>query len=398
VSVSPALTPPPGNPRFAGVDALRGVAILMVVVCHTTQLPGTPTAGGWLSNALWAGVVLFFAISGFLLYRPYAAAHAGDHPVASVGRFWRRRALRILPAYWVALTVLSLWPGTRGMWDHWWQNYLLVQGYGVSTGTDGIGVGWSLCVEVSFYLLLPLLAFAARRLGWWLGWWRAELLVVAAFGLVGFVVLSVAVYVTPLTVWLANTLAVMSPYFAGGMLLAVLSVRAERPGRARAIGAWLARRAPLAWAVAIGLWALSGWAASHEELPRSLLVAAHLGGLALFATLLLAPVAFAARGAVGRVVAWRPLTLLGLVSYGVFLWHYQLAWWLGGGAPWQNGTGPHLVGDVDHVVVVLTLATLAGSVAIATVSYRFVELPFLRRKDPRPAAEDADAPAERAPA
>jgi peptidoglycan/LPS O-acetylase OafA/YrhL len=384
VSVSPALAPPPGNPRFAGVDALRGVAILLVLVCHTTQISGAASGdGGWLLYWTYVGVVLFFGISGFLLYRPYVAAHAGGHATAPVGRYLRRRALRILPAYWVALVLLSLWPGTQGMWEHWWQNLLLLQIYGPGTTGDGLGIAWSLCVEASFYLVLPLLAVVARGLGRRRGWWQGALAMVVPFGVAGIVVANLTVHELP--TWLGSTLAGLSSWFAAGMLLAVLSVAAERPGPSRAVAAWTARRAPLVWVAAVGTWLLSAWVLSGiGHRPPFVLYVAQLVGLPLACTLLLAPVVLGARGAVGRVVARRPLTLLGLVSYGVFLWHYQLAWWLNGGAPWQDGSGPHLAGRVDHLTLVLTAATLAGSIAIATVSYRVVELPFLRRKEPRP--------------
>jgi peptidoglycan/LPS O-acetylase OafA/YrhL len=72
-------------------------------------------------------VGVFFALSGFLLYRPYLAARLAGRPQPSTRSFLRRRWLRILPAYWVALTVLAIWPGLPGVFTgDWWRYYGLL--------------------------------------------------------------------------------------------------------------------------------------------------------------------------------------------------------------------------------------------------------------------------------
>src|SRR4051794_41542872 len=99
-----AVAPPPGNPRFPLLDPLRAVAALCIVVTHTaaySHFNSLNPLGAWTAR-LDCGVAIFFVLSGFLLYRPFVAARLGGRPGPSVGRYARRRLLRIIPAYWVA--------------------------------------------------------------------------------------------------------------------------------------------------------------------------------------------------------------------------------------------------------------------------------------------------------
>ena len=117
---SPAVAPPPGNPRFPLFDSLRGLAVLAVVVYHVFVFTGAldrRVIGELVAVAGGLGPTLFFAISGFLLYRPWVAAGAAGKPRPSTSRYLRRRALRILPAYWFALTVLAIFPGIVGLFS-----------------------------------------------------------------------------------------------------------------------------------------------------------------------------------------------------------------------------------------------------------------------------------------
>ena len=103
--------------RFPGLDGLRALAMLSVFLFHawlpvprmifTTwhPLPGVTWRGNSLVANLNTGVAIFFALSGFLIYRPFAAAHIEDRCRPDVVRYARRRALRIYPAYWLAFFV-----------------------------------------------------------------------------------------------------------------------------------------------------------------------------------------------------------------------------------------------------------------------------------------------------
>ncbi len=108
-TASPALQPPAGNERFPLVDGLRAIAALSVVVYHVGLVSGLNEGGGGAHYAfqrLNVGVTLFFVISGFLLYRPYVNARLRGTPRPTARQFFRRRLLRIVPAYWAALAIL----------------------------------------------------------------------------------------------------------------------------------------------------------------------------------------------------------------------------------------------------------------------------------------------------
>ena len=385
---SPALAPPPGNPRFPLFDSLRGLAVLGVVVYHVFVFTGALNREGIGDIAAVAGSqgpILFFAISGFLLYRPWVASRAGGKPAPGALRYGRRRALRILPAYWFALTVLAVWPGISGVFtDEWWRYYFFLQLYDTDTLGLGIPVAWTLCVEVSFYLALPLWVLAARRLSL-----RAELVALGALALAGAAV-QVAAGREQIADVAAQSLLGQSTWFALGMGLAIASVAGRDRLRALADHPWLCvGGAALAFAALIplrhepgGLLGIVAALQTQQPYPK-LLADIALTGVML--TLLLVPAVWDTPArAPQRLLAAAPLAWLGLISYGVYLWHLTLAELLilpsmpvhfeADGL----GLGPKLGDGVTPLALALTLI---AACAVAAASYRFVELPFLRRKE-----------------
>jgi peptidoglycan/LPS O-acetylase OafA/YrhL len=403
VAPSPAVAPPPGNPRFPLFDSLRGLAVLAVVVCHvfiyTTAL-NRRGIGDAVGVAGSMGPLLFFAISGFLLYRPWVAARAHGRPPPSTGRYARRRALRILPAYWFALTVLAVFPGVTGVFTgDWWRYYFFLQLYDSDTLTRGIPVTWTLCVEVTFYLALPLWARSIRRLqlgsGPW-AWLRAELAALGALAAFG-VAVQVAAGREALGDMAAQSVLGQSVWFALGMALAVVSV-----AEARATDRWHARLRTVAahpglcWVGALGVFAavvalraqpngFFGILLASETVQPYPKLLADIALTALILGLILAPAVWDAPAALPqRVLAAAPLAWLGLISYGVYLWHLTIA------ALLIRRENPHDfaargLGLNDQIpngaTPVLFVLTLAVACAVAALSYRFVELPFLRRKE-----------------
>ncbi len=144
---------------------MRAIAAVGVVAFHVRQ-QGYGTFGP-LSRFvahLNAGVALFFLLSGFLLYRPFVLARTQGRTVATRSYLVRRFA-RIVPAYWLALAVLSVWPGLPGFYSGpWLASASFLQIYSSAWSHSGLGVAWSLCTEVSFYLALPLYAWMMDRL------------------------------------------------------------------------------------------------------------------------------------------------------------------------------------------------------------------------------------------
>src|SRR5215211_5159432 len=165
-AAEPVVAPPPGNPRFPLMDSLRAVAALMVLVTHTGFLSGANGStfyGPYLAR-FDIGVTIFFLLSGFLLYRPFVSARLGERDRPTIPGYTRRRLLRILPAYWLALTVLAFWPGLTQMWEpHDWVYYGLVQIYFPQWIAGGLLPAWSLAIEISFYAALPLIVLLMER-------------------------------------------------------------------------------------------------------------------------------------------------------------------------------------------------------------------------------------------
>ena len=150
----------PTLPRNQGLDVLRGVAILMVMVNHLEPniVPGFLAPSGAAGFLYWhikgfgtTGVDLFFVLSGFLisglLFKELARTQRIDFP-----RFWLRRAFKIIPSYLLLLLVLHLC-GTTAWAERPWTHLLFLHNY-LDNSTNG--PTWSLAVEEHFYLLLPL--------------------------------------------------------------------------------------------------------------------------------------------------------------------------------------------------------------------------------------------------
>src|SRR5258705_9063723 len=104
--------------RFPHIDSLRAIAAIAVLGTHAAIFGGADGPGstsGHYAQRLEVGVAIFFVISGFLLYRPFAAARAAGAAPPATGAYAWRRGLRIVPAYWLALTVSALILGTKGV-------------------------------------------------------------------------------------------------------------------------------------------------------------------------------------------------------------------------------------------------------------------------------------------
>jgi peptidoglycan/LPS O-acetylase OafA/YrhL len=375
---------------FPLFDALRGVAAMMVLTFHVVLM--TPRIGigpfGRVVEMFGSlGVQLFFVISGFLLYRPFAAARADGRPAPGLKGFFRRRALRILPAYWVILTLQAIYPGIHGPFSaDFWRYYGFLQLYDKDTVGLGLPVAWSLCVEVTFYLALPLWAWLLRRAAL-----RAELAVLAVVGLGGAAVQVLAVAHGTLDTT-ARTLIGQAPYFAVGMACALLSVAvAHARGEPRAV-AWVARRSELCWLGAAVVLALLAWqvppggifgSIRQDDLLGTGGTAIRIALSVVFVALVALPAVFGDRagGLPRRFLAWTPVAWVGMVSYSVYLWHLPIAELLARpGVPEQfSASGLDLVHRVDVLTIpLLWYMTATFTLVLSWLTFRYVELPFIR--------------------
>jgi peptidoglycan/LPS O-acetylase OafA/YrhL len=393
---------PSSGPRLVGIEGLRAIAAFSILVYHAWlySAPDGRRVNVWL---LWRflpdlsfGVVLFFTLSGFLLYRPFAAAILRERPGPSIKAYLRNRALRILPAYLVILVFVSvlfraalmrsegsLLPGPMHDPTLLTRNALFVENYAPSTLGTGIGPAWSLVVEVVFYLSLPFLAlFAAvlaRRAATRSRRRLAALAPAAAMLVVGLVGKGAAAYLVPpawpYAGWNADWHSVLersflchADLFAFGMALAVIRVESEDG----------LLRLPRGWRVAAIVGALSAYlvTAKMTFLDEQLSYSPYNTLMALAFSLVLALVVLPAREArrprrIVKILESRPFVGAGLVSYSVFLWHEPLV-------RWMRMHGLTLGGPGGFFANVVTLAALTGFLSLLT--YRFVELPALRRK------------------
>ncbi len=153
--------------RYAGLDLLRTLAIVMVVHCHATSFFFGDSAGAYRVLQLGGkGVDLFFVLSGWLLGRQLMQ-ELRDSGRIELRRFWYRRWLRTLPAYYSVLILTLAWQWARGNRSLEWSYFFFGQTY--LTDMPYFGISWSLCVEEHFYLMIaPLL---------WLLWSRRTALI-----------------------------------------------------------------------------------------------------------------------------------------------------------------------------------------------------------------------------
>ena len=150
-----------GAPRLHGLDTLRAAAILLVFAYHyQVFVSGAPTFG-WLSRIGWAGVDLFFVLSGYLIANQLMGGIARGERL-SLPRFYGRRLLRTLPNFYVVLALYLLLPQLMGGREPppLWRFLTFTQNIGLAPGT-AFSHAWSLCIEEQFYLMLP----AALMLG-----------------------------------------------------------------------------------------------------------------------------------------------------------------------------------------------------------------------------------------
>lgn len=399
---SPAVAPPPGSPRYPLLDAMRGLAVLVVIAFHVSSITGalaTRAFGDMLAVLGNVAIVMFFLMSSFLLYRPFVAAHAAGRVKPSGRRFLERRALRVLPGYWVALTVLALFPGIVGVFSgDWWRYYFFAQTYSTESFGRGIPPAWTLCVEVIFYLMVPVWAWAVRGLPAGRGrhaWLRAELGAVAVLAAAG-VVAQVLTRQLDVSQLVGDSIFGQAVWISLGMGLAAVTVALQHGAReplpvrvaaAHPGACWTAALIP--WIVLAivqhrpgGLLGIVAALNTPQPVAKTLLTVALTS---LMALLLVAPALFGAHrgGPLRRALSAAPLMWLGLVSYALYLYHLTVAEMLGVKSDPQHFSESGL-GLVDHLPHLTTPAlfvlTTAVSAALAALSYYFVELPFLKRK------------------
>lgn len=182
---------PNAAPRhYDYIDALRGVALLLVFAFHVGfAVNGLPKLLGDILGRGYAGVQLFFVVSSFTLCISLATRRSGTSSDRIVLRnYFLRRAFRILPMFWFAVI---LYMTTYGFWGRWSAPdgievgqivlaTLLLHGFDPHAINGVVPGGWSVATEVQFYLALPLLLFLASSLRCAVAVWLAALAIAIA--------------------------------------------------------------------------------------------------------------------------------------------------------------------------------------------------------------------------
>ena len=331
-----------GERRLATVESLRAVAAVAVMLGHAWGLAhhygpdAYSSFGGRLLYGGGFGVFLFFALTGYLLYWPFARlAFAGGRRIP-VGRYALNRAVRILPLYWASVAIVLIAFHGGGTAGEWLRFGLLGETLSrASIGTVN-GILWSVVVEVHFYVLLPFLAVGVALVA------RGSKARAAAV-LVALGAASLALWLWKVTpgggdpVWRYNLPATFF-YFVPGMLLALLRLHWAdgAPGHS---DLWLAGGALVTIVVLQDYdWAPAMVLATFLAVGASVLP---LGD-----------------GLGQRALRWKPLALLGVASYSLYIWHLVVQEQLAG-----------------HMAVAWTVPVC---LLVAALSYRLIEAPFLR--------------------
>lgn len=407
---------PTTGSRLLGIEGLRGVAAVSVLIAHAhVHLGATADLGVFRSlvDVLGQGLTLFFALSGFLLYRPFVAHWLEGKPYPNARQFLSNRALRIYPAYIVILLIVclvlgvayteSIPPGkdvqTAESTVGYMTNPLLIflnitllhTLFPVSIKT-GLGVSWSLTVEVMFYLFLPvlgllLLKLKKRRVA---GGSNAKVVFLPPFillviGLLGKAIVGLITrgedpanefYLNWGGNWVAvfsRSLLVHADLFSFGMMAAIL-IGWERSGRMS-----IRSRKALIWSAAIIL-PVSVGAAKVTTLDDTLFA------LAAAAVIVLVCIR-TTRGTpnfLSRFMELLPLRFTGLVSYSLYLWHIPVIWFL---------SRHNLVLAEEQLGANVALVFVV-SLALSTITYYLVEVPALRLKKSADGKKSAERPSE----
>lgn len=397
---------PSWGQRLIGIEGLRGLAAAMVIITHTNQRMAPDAGPDWLgtvANLGGQGLTLFFALSGFLLYRPFASAMVNGTSFPELRRYFNNRALRIFPGYVAIFLIVALVAGVAYlrpaelgevsvagdqpvgyMTDPLLliSNALMLQTLIPTAIKTGIPVAWSLTVELVFYIVMPLMALIAFKL---IGRARKSPVLWASLPIAAMLVIGLAgkfwyaLITNPANraeeyylEWGGNWTAVLArsflyhaDLFAYGMIAALVlclyksgTITPETLQRYR----WAALAAgvvcvPIAWKFG---YSNSGFAVLS-------------GAVILFVS---TPNVRNQPGQLSGILEARPFKIAGTISYSAYLWHMPVILLLQKFGLALPDTIPGWIGN--------TLIVLAITALLSAVTYKFIEKPpmaFKKRTD-----------------
>ena len=387
--------------EIAALDGLRALAILLVLWCHIVahaEYYGAQMGSQTLAEVGlfgYSGVFLFFCLSGFLLFLPYARAILTGHRVPSAGKFYRRRALRILPLYFVAVIVLSIVDRhTVFAGGHWhtliYSLFLLHDmNYNAFLGfTPLAGVFWTLAIEWQFYLVLPLIGLAVRKVSgrpegrafyWRIASVLGLLIVVGLAIRFGAAELYHSSGQSPILLPFPQRVVAALLYGAKGKYIEVFALgigasvfyvaAVERQGLSRRTQIWIGSVALAIFIIGSSLcfiWQLHDKRGFFWSAGMAWDVAGEWSLGVVFVALLVATLI--GPSLLTRLFALGPLRFIGHVSYSMYVWHFAII----------SLSAPHVVRRNPPLgypsLAVFSVVTVLG---VSVVSYYLVERPFI---------------------
>ncbi len=381
----PAADRPRSARHIDVLDGIRGLAIALVMWYHIWEITWQGAAFTVFGHQVdlifigrmgFVGVDIFFFVSGFCLFWPYARALATKRPFPTVKHFAYRRFIKIVPSYFLALAILvalgserdrSLVDGIEDVLAHVFFVHTWFQSYFGSID----GVLWSLGVEVQFYVIFPLVVLAFVR---WL------VVTVGAMSFVAFVwryAVERCCSVGPYNHFhqLENNLPAFLDLFAIGMLaawiVAVVLPRIKATTLTRLLGTAIGIGG-FTWIVAL-IWNVNSTSTLHDYAEHWQVWNRFAFSLAL----LVATVgSIAALPLWHRIVANPLFVFLSVISYNAYIWHQVVARsLLWAHLPHAATADPH--DDPAWQIFALPLYLLAGTALAAAITYGF-ERPLLR--------------------
>ncbi len=348
-----------GELRSSRVESLRALAALAVLQGHvygSAHAYGSATTGTFGRRILFGGgfgVFLFFALSGYLLFWPFVRRDYGAGDRVDLRRYALNRVLRIMPLYYATIVILLLVQEHGGSGMQWARFMTWTETFSNRTFNTVDGVVWSLIVELHFYLLLPFLAALLRRVCRGSRWGAGLALIL--LGGASYVVWVLAVDSRQISFLWRYQLPGTFFFFVPGMLLALIragwkdTTTSRLPGLLADSNAWIL--------AGVAVWLFVCW-------RYHLIVVLTAGSFMLLAACVL-PLR---PGPLIRALEWRPLAVLGIASYSLYLWHLPLIRAITGSF---SGSGGYSYPG-------LAIRAFPLACAIALISYAAIESPFLR--------------------
>jgi peptidoglycan/LPS O-acetylase OafA/YrhL len=357
------------------LDGIRGIAISMVLLFHIWEMSWLDMSVGPLTlnpvgTSGFLGVELFFFLSGFVIFDPYVRAWLSGKPGPTIADFARKRFLKIVPSYYLAIIVLvatgyqhygSLTEAGRDLALH----AVFIHNWFAQTYGSIDGVMWSLGTEVQFYVLFPLLAWAFLR----------QPVICTSAMIAASVIFRTAIIHSYFFHQLLTQLPAVFDLFAFGMASSYVYRYLEKNKPALAERRWLTTCAALAGVAAVC--AMVVWCHRIRYEPDGIaLWQAHyrsLFGLTMaWATVALLFAAPVLQNAVANVV----LVFLAAISYNLYIWHQVIGRFLVA-VHVPGHVGSPIQSDHHWQIMFSIVAILCGIIVATLVTYLF-EQPILR--------------------